>query len=75
MQVGAGARPVAAQRRVDLAVVVPAGWQRRGGGVGGQRDRVVLQVLPDRREVGHRVDAQGAQLRGGADARQHQQLR
>jgi hypothetical protein len=36
---------------------------------------VVLEVLPDPGQVGHRVDAECAQLLGGADAGQQQQLR
>ena len=36
---------------------------------------MVLQVLPDSGQVGHDVDAQGAQLPGRADAGQQEQLR
>ena len=49
----------AAQRGVHLAVVVPAAGQRLGGGVAGQGDGVVLEVLPDAGQVGGRVDAAG----------------
>ena len=36
---------------------------------------MVLEVLSDSGQVGHRLDAQGAQLPGRADAGQHEQLR
>ena len=66
---------LAAQRRVDLPVVVPAAGQRPGCRVARQDDGVVLQVLPDPGQVGDRADAQGAQLPGRADPGQQEQLR
>ncbi len=68
MQVGIGARVVAAHGGVHLAVVVLAGWQRRRDGVARHRDRVVLQVLPDCGDVGDRADSRAVQVTGRADA-------
>ena len=75
MQVRAGAGQRAAQRSVHLAVVVPAAGQRLGGGIAGQDDGVVLEVLPHAGQVRDRADTQGAQPGGRADAGQQQQVR
>ena len=56
-------------------MVVPAGGQRRRRGVAGHGDGMILQVRACPRQVGSRPDAVLAQVAGGADAGQHEELR
>ena len=70
-----GKEPLRPDQRLAPEVVVPVERDRLQAGLLEIDLQMILQVLPHARTVGDNVDAVFGQMRGRADARQHQQFR